>query len=312
MRKIVKYSGLSALGAAAVLSFSTIGRAADKGDAMPGPIDSLADLQDSAKILFKLADTDNNGQISQKEATDAGNLLVGGFFFRADTNGDGTLSAEEAKQARESLFNQQPLLRYVLMKAKPTNPTPSTEPAGSPAQVAQNIAANPMEAIGNLLDTNHDQKIESSELRQAVQTGVQLLFASADSNQDGQLSTAELNAVVGEAAKVAVQTAFQTADADHNGTISVGEFDKAITEPAHAAFRVLDANNDGQISIQELDQAERIIFDQIRRLRVPEAPNSVQNQLRAAGLSGPSTAPAPSASPSTVAPAAVSATPPQR
>lgn len=310
MRKLASYLGLSALGVAALLSLSTVGRAADHGDKMPGPIDSFSDLQDSAKILFKMADTDNNGQISQKEATDVGNLLVGGFFFRADANGDGTLSSEEAKQARETLFNQQPLLRYVLTKAKPTEPATSTEPAGSPAQVAQSVAANPMQAIGNLLDTNHDQKIEASELRSSVQTGVQLLFASADSNQDGQLSPAELNAVVGEAAKVAVQTAFQAADSDKNGSISVGEFDKAITEPAHAAFRVLDGNNDGQISVQELEQAERIIFDQIRRLRVPEAGNSIPNQLRSAGLTGSST---PTASPSSpAAPSTVVGAPPQR
>jgi len=301
MRKLAKHFGLSALGAAAILSFTTAGIAADKGDSLPGPIDSFRDLQDSAKILFKMADTDNNGQISQKEATDAGNLLVGGFFFRADANGDGTLSPDEAKQARETLFSQQPLLRYVLTKAKPTNPASSTEPNGSPAQVATTIAANPMQAIGNLLDTNHDQKIEASELRQAVQTGVQLLFSSADTNQDGQLTPAELNAVVGEAAKAAVQTAFQVADMDHNGVISVSEFDKALTEPAHAAFRVLDGNNDGQISMQELQQAERIIFDQVRRLRVPDAPNSLPNQLRAAGLTGSSTSSSATPSPSTAA-----------
>jgi Ca2+-binding EF-hand superfamily protein len=301
MRKLAKYFGLSALGAAAILSFTTAGVAADKGDSLPGPIDSFRDLQDSAKILFKIVDTDNNGQISQKEATDAGNLLVGGFFFRADANGDGTLSPDEARQARETLFSQQPLLRYVLTKAKPTNPAPSTEPNGSPAQVATTIAANPMQAIGNLLDTNHDQKIEASELRQAVQTGVQLLFSSADTNQDGQLTPAELNAVVGEAAKAAVQTAFQVADMDHNGAISVSEFDKALTEPAHAAFRVFDGNNDGQISMQELQQAERIIFDQVRRLRVPDAPNSLPNQLRAAGLTGSSTSSSATPSPSTAA-----------
>jgi Ca2+-binding EF-hand superfamily protein len=306
MRKIAKYFGASALGAATILSLAPVSRAGDKADTLPGPIDSFSDLQDSAKILFKMADTNNDGQISQKEATDVGNLLVGGFFFRADTNGDGTLSPDEARQARETLFNQQPLLRYVLTKAKPPTPSASTEPAGSPAQVAQSIAANPMQAIGNLLDTNHDQKIEAPELRQAVQTGVQLLFASADTNQDGQLSPAELNNVVGEAAKAVVQTAFQAADTDHNGAISVGEFDKALTEPAHAAFRVFDGNNDGQISIQELQQAERIIFDQIRRLRVPEAPNSVPNQLRAAGLSGSTT------TNSSTAPAPAQVAPPQR
>ena len=43
----------------------------------PGPIDSLQDLQDTGKILFKLVDENNDGQISQKEATDAANLAVG-------------------------------------------------------------------------------------------------------------------------------------------------------------------------------------------------------------------------------------------
>ena len=62
-------------------------RAKDKD--WPGPIDSIEDLQDVGKFLFKLADTNNDNRISQKEAIDAGNLLAGGFFFRADTNGDG-------------------------------------------------------------------------------------------------------------------------------------------------------------------------------------------------------------------------------
>ena len=44
-------------------------------------------------MLFKLADTNNDNLISQKEAVDAGNLLAGGFFFRADANGDGTVTA---------------------------------------------------------------------------------------------------------------------------------------------------------------------------------------------------------------------------
>src|SRR5262245_12246018 len=92
------------------------GRAGD----LPGPIDSIQDLQDTARMLFKMADTNNDGQIAQKEAVDVGNLLVGGFFFRADANGDGTLTPEEARAARESLFQQKPLLRYILEKAKPT------------------------------------------------------------------------------------------------------------------------------------------------------------------------------------------------
>ncbi len=137
-----------------------------------------------------------------------------------------------------------------------------------------------------MLDSNHDQKIEAPELRQAVQMGVQTLFTIADANQDGQLSPAELNRAVGEAAKTAVQMAFQTADTDHNGALSMAEFDKALTEPAHAAFRVLDANNDNQISIDELQRAQQIITEQIQRLRVPEPANSARNQIRNATTTG--------------------------
>jgi len=249
-----------------------------------------------------MADTNNDGQISQKEAVDAGNLLVGGFFFRADQNGDGVLEPQEAQAAREQLFRQQPLLRYVLQKAKPQNAggvAPGDVRNQPPGQAAQAIAANPVQAIGNLLDTNQDRKIEASELRQAVQQSVQTLFQVADSNQDGLLSPAELNRAAGEAARTATQVAFQTADTDRNGALSMEEFDKALTGPAHAAFRVLDANNDNQLSLDELQRAQQVIADQIRRLQVPEPANSPLNRLQGGT---PAT--------TTIQPGAVPATPP--
>jgi Ca2+-binding EF-hand superfamily protein len=255
---------------------------------IPGPIDNLQDLQDTGKMLFKLADMNNDGQISQKEAIDAGNLLVGGFFFRADQNGDGVLEPQEAQAAREQLFRQQPLLRYIFEKTRPqagANATINAAPGvanNQPGQLARNVAANPMQAIGNLLDTNHNQKIEAAELRQAVQQGVQMMFQVADANQDGQLSPVELNRAVGEVARTATQIAFQSADLDRNGAISMQEFDKALTEPAHAAFRVLDVNNDGQLSLEELQRAQQIIADQLRRLNMPDAPNAPLRQLQGA------------------------------
>jgi Ca2+-binding EF-hand superfamily protein len=261
-----------------------------KADVLPGPIDSLTDLQDTAKLVFKIADTNNDNQISQKEAVDAGNLLVGGFFFRADVNGDGVLTAQEAQQARETVYSQQPLLRFIVERAKPTNVAAGNVPqnnqpivAGTtndPARVVQSFAADPMGTIGNLLDTNRDQKIEATELRQAVQTGVQSLFIVADTNQDGQLNPYELNAAVTEVAKSAVQTAFQAADGDRNGMLSMDEYDKALAEPAHAVFRVLDANGDNQLTIAELERAQQIIADQIQRLQVPEPSNSAANQIQ--------------------------------
>ena len=288
MRKRMGIHGTVALGLAALASTACYGD--DKRDVLPGPIDSFSDLQDTAKLAFKLADTNNDGQISQREAIDAGNLLVGGFFFRADTNGDGVLTEQEARQARESLFTQQPLLKFVLERAKPRNQvqgkqTQNVQPiaAGTfndPAHVTRSLAADPLQTIENLLDTNRDQKIEATELRQAVQTGVSTLFMMADNNQDGQLSPYEMNDVVGVVAKSAVQSVFQAADSDRNNMLSIDEYEKALTEPAHAVFRVLDANADNQLTLDELERARQVITDQIMRLGVSEPANSLSNQMQ--------------------------------
>jgi len=287
-----------ALTLGAVASLSVAAAAQHAVNDLPGPIDSIQDVQQTAKMLFKMADTNNDGQISQKEATDVGNLLVGGFFFRADANGDGVLSAEEARAARESLFQQQPLMRYVLQKAGAGNRAQGIGAAAQPGQIGANPAGNPSQMITTLLDANRDQKIEASELRQGVQMGVQTLYTIADTNRDGQLSPSELNAAVGAVAQQAVQVAFQTADADRNGALSQAEFDRALTEPAHAIFRILDANNDNQLSVDELQRAQQIIVSQIQRLRVPEPSNSPMNQMRSGLATRPvQVAPSPSTTP---------------
>jgi len=249
-------------------SQATNARQAHAGGDLPGPVDNFQDLADSGKMVFKLADTNNDGQISQKEAVDAGNLLVGGFFFRADADGNGTLTAEEARQARESLLNQQPLLRFVLQKAKAA---PGAQPAaGSP---------NPAQALAGLLDTNSDRQVQATELRQAVQTGVQGAFAVADTNRDGQMSPTEVNAAIIGAIRAASQASFQAADTDRNGQLSQAEFNQAITGPASFVFSVLDANGDGQISPQEGQSAQRIVGSQVRMLMMPDAPNSPTNLI---------------------------------
>jgi len=95
---------LAFLSAGMIASAAMMGTArAEDAPELPGPIDSLGDLQDTAKMLFKSADVNNDGLISQQEAVDAGNLMVGGFFFRADADGDGKVTKQEADQAREAL-----------------------------------------------------------------------------------------------------------------------------------------------------------------------------------------------------------------
>jgi len=248
---------------------------------VPGPIDSLQDLQDTGRMLFKVADLNNDNLISQKEAIDAGNLLVGGFFFRADADGNGTLTREEAQQAREAFLKQKPMLRVVLQEIQ-------RQSRGQGGQGGQ--GTNPVQGLATLLDGNNDKQLQATELRQSVQTAVQGLYAAADTNRDGQMSPSEVNAAVVGLARSAAQSAFQAADADNNGALSIQEFDRAITRPARLFFMVVDANNDNQITPQESQNAQRILMRQIRLLQVPEPANSPANLIesgRAPGQAAP-------------------------
>lgn len=244
-------------------------------ESLPGPMDVLGDLQDVGKIAFKMADLNNDGLISQKEAIDAANLMVGGFFFRADANGDGTLSQQEAQQARDSFLSQKPWLRFVFQRAK-------TAPISAPAQPGQPLASTDdiSQTIERLLDTNNDKQLQATEVRQAVQTLVQGLYAASDTNRDGQLSPTEINSAMIGAVRSASQAMFQAADQDQNGQLSRAEYDKAILVPADTLFAILDANNDGQLSPQELQSAENVAISQFRALRVPEPANSARNLIQ--------------------------------
>jgi len=245
-----------------------------KGGDIPGPIDSLEDLQDTGRMVFKMADENNDGQISQKEAVDAGNLLVGGFFFRADKNGDGALSPEEAKEAREAFLSTKPWVRYALGTAK----TQLQKDGVTNQPKNQNVMAS----LASTFDTNNDKQLQSSELRQAVQTAVQGGFAAADTNRDGQLSPAEVNAAIAGARRQVAQAAFQQADTDHDGQISQAEFEKAIQEPARVAFAVMDLNHDGKISQQEAQTAQQLVASKLRQGYIAEPSNSPRNRLNSA------------------------------
>jgi len=255
-----------------------------KAGDIPGPIDSLEDLQDTGRMVFKLADENNDGQISQQEAIDAGNLLVGGFFFRADKNGDGILSPDEARQAREAFLASKPWVRYAVGTAK-------AQLQKDGATKNQNQNQNMLANLAATFDTNNDKQLQATELRQAVQTAVQGGFAAADTNRDGQLSNAEVNAAVAGVGRQVAQAAFQQADTDNDGQISQAEFEKAIVEPARVAFAVMDLNHDGKLSQQEAQTARRMIASKLRQGYIPEAPNSPRNQINST-LGNPAPAPA--------------------
>ena len=228
---------------------------------MPGPIDSLQDVQDTLKLAFMMADQDHNGLISQKEATDLANLTVGGFFFAADTNGDGTISKDESQAAREKVLKQNPLLRFALQRAKDPN---EANLAGTQA----------FRGLAELIDANDDKAVQANEVRQSIVSAVQGIYGVADTDRDGNMSPNELNAAVYSLAEAAMQASFQNADADKSGGLSKEEFVQSLTEPANTVFDVLDANLDGELTPDEVNRAGQVIAGQLRLFQPPQATNS--------------------------------------
>jgi Ca2+-binding EF-hand superfamily protein len=237
---------------------------------IPGPIDSLQDWQDSLKLAFMAADQDHNGLISQQEATDAGNMLVGGLFFAADANGDGKVTQDEAREVRERVLRANPVLRFAVQRAKNAK-----DGQGNPG----GEGTEPVNQVASLLDTDNDKALSAAEVRQAVASGVQTAFAAADTNRDGELSPTELNAAVYAMARAGVQAAYQAADKDNNGSLSKDEFTQALVEPAGAAFDILDANLDGQLTTEELQRATRVLASQFNSMTIPEAANSPERLI---------------------------------
>jgi len=226
------------------------------GGDLPGPIDNPRDLQDTARMLFTMADTNHDGEISKREATNAGNRVVGGFFFEADANGDGTLTQEEARDVRQQFMNRQPIVRLLIQEARRQRSGNDSQP-------------NPFQGLASLVDANNDQKIQASEVRRTVQSAVDGLYTEADTNRDGQLSAGEVNAAALGMVRAAGGAAFRNADKDGNGSVSREEFEQALVEPARVFFGAVDTDNDDQISEEEARRAQNYIMRRASRLRGP-------------------------------------------
>jgi Ca2+-binding EF-hand superfamily protein len=266
-------AGVLSLG---LLAMPGIGRAQEHRDldlaSVPSPLQALRSAQNTGRLIFMTADVNHDGQISMKEATDASNLAVGGFFFQADADGNGSVSPEEVRTIRETYLGQNPWLKYVV------------ESLEAQQKAKNSNQPNALQGALTLVDLNSDKQIQATELRQLVQTLTQSIFAAADTNRDGQMSPSEVNAAVAGGVKSLSQASFQQADADGNGALSRGEYDKAIVEPANVVFQILDLNHDGQISQQEMQQTERAAISQVRMLQLPEPANSPTNLIQSGKL----------------------------
>jgi len=279
-------AGMLAMG---LMAMPSLGRAQERREhreldlqSLPSPMEAIRNLQNTGRMAFMLADVNHDGQISQKEAIDANNLMVGGFFFEADADGNGSVSPEEMRTIRETYLSQNPWTRYVVesIEAQQKGRQNSNQP-------------NSLQGLMAVIDSNSDKQIQAKELRQLVQTFTQTYFSAADTNRDGQMSPSEVNASLAGAVRAMGQFAFQQADADNNGQLSRAEYDKSIVEPANVVFQILDLNHDGQLSQQEAQQTEQAFVSQIRLLQLPEPANSPTNLIES-GKTPAEAAPVPS------------------
>jgi hypothetical protein len=132
------------------------------------PLEAIRNMQNTGRMIFMMADVNHDGQVSLQEAIDANNLMVGGFFFEADADGNGVVTQEESKRITDRYLNQNPWMRYVVDSLR----------AQAKQKNAQNSNSNPFLSLTAVLDTNNDRQVQASELRQLVQTVTQSFFAA--------------------------------------------------------------------------------------------------------------------------------------
>jgi hypothetical protein len=201
-----------------------------------------------ATKIVELADSDANGQVSRTEAESAVNFVLGGFFFRADGNGDGKVTPEEGREARMQLGERHPAVAALLNQAR--------EAAG----------ATPFQLIGELANVNYDRTLSMEEARGAARSGIDGVFRVADTNKDDTITRAEVMDASVRGARALGSRAFAAADANHDQHLDASEFEGVIDGSVKTIFTMADANKDGRLSEAEAASA---VDNVSRRLGLP-------------------------------------------
>jgi Ca2+-binding EF-hand superfamily protein len=145
---------------------------------------------------------------------------------------------------------------FILIWAAPAialgSPAKSQAPA-PPKPVSRADFIKKVDGQFNALDTNHDGSVSKAELQAAEQRALQLRaqaqFKQLDTNHDGQLNLQEFMAGaptqrIGEVLDQAVRQL----DSNKDGKIAPEEF----RAPQLATFEKLDANHDGVVTPSEI------------------------------------------------------------
>jgi Ca2+-binding EF-hand superfamily protein len=197
---------------------------------------------------IELADSDGNGQISRREAQSFANFVIGGFFFKADTNGDGVVSPEEGLSARSDFIGQYPALATLLDQARSM--------AGE----------SPFKALAAMLDLEYGKSLSADDARAAAKGALDDVFDVADSDSNGTITPAEARVASWAGVRNLGQQAFRSVDANADGKLDLAEFQGAVDKTAKLAFEAGDANDNGTLTEQEAGVA---LGGVIRHLGIP-------------------------------------------
>ncbi len=159
----------------------------------PPPIDNERDSNDSDEVFSSSTDTDGDGVISTEEyesfvennnITDA--LSTEEFFNLYDTDKDGKISVDEVKQGVANTGTEY----------KPKTTPPSQQEEGLPSSID-------IDGDGSLSTDEYEEFVESLGIKDAPST--EDFFSQYDTDEDGEITTDEVNAVFQRTANARLQ-----------------------------------------------------------------------------------------------------------
>ena len=195
-----------------------------------GSCEPSQELSGMLNRFSAIADANGDGRIDKQEAYSSADFLVGGFFFRADTNNDGTISPEEGRSVRAELAARHPQLAMAIKTMAGPNPTAITS------------------RLGEVLGVDYGQSVSSKELRDMGHQTVDELFNMADRDKNGALTRAEAEEAGRERMRTLAQATFSAADSNQDQKVALEEFRAALERPVRQAFELADVNKDGALT----------------------------------------------------------------
>ena len=164
------------------------------------------------------------------------NFLLGGLFFRADENGDGKVTPEEGRAARQEFSEQNAAAAALFKHAR---------------EFEQWTGTNPLVRLAQLADIQYDQPILAKDVKESAGSALSELYRLVDKNKDSLIGLDEARTASLAGARALGHQAFAAADANKDGSLELGELDSLLEASVKPAFTVADSNSDGKLSEEE-------------------------------------------------------------